>query len=210
MSNLENFEQQQAESFSSLAAIENDCWHRIVKGSIHFKDDFHQPVTGTVCAAGVNLRTVVLRKVWPEKKQLSFHTDTRSGKMNDLTSNPALTWLFYSHAQRVQIRLGGLASIHVNTELSQAAWINTKPASRKTYLTAFAPGTPSPLPTDGISNQFAERDPSAIESEEGRKHFAVVVTDVKWMEWLWLNHRGHRRALFQYIGTEFSSQWLIP
>jgi pyridoxamine 5'-phosphate oxidase len=210
MGNIEKFEQQQSTIFSSLAAIEADCWQRIAKGSVQLKDDFHQPVTGTLCNAGVNLRTVVLRKVWPDKKQLSFHTDIRSGKMNDLKKNPAITWLFYSLAQRVQIRLGGIAHIHTDTALAIAAWANTKLSSRKTYLLSFAPGTSSNVPTDGISSDLANRDPNAAESEEGRKHFAVVVTDVNWMEWLWLNHKGHRRALFQYKGTECSSEWLVP
>jgi pyridoxamine 5'-phosphate oxidase len=210
MGNIEKFEQQQEENFSNLAAIEADCWQRILKGSINFRDDFHQPVTGTLCNAGINLRTVVLRKVWPDKEQLSFHTDIRSGKMNDLKNNPAITWLFYSHAQRVQIRLGGIAHIHTDTALAETAWANTKLSSRKNYLTSLAPGTPSHVPTDGISIYLANRDPDAIESEEGRKHFAVVITDVNWMEWLWLNHKGHRRAQFQYRETGCSSEWLIP
>jgi pyridoxamine 5'-phosphate oxidase len=210
MESIEKFEQQQSATFSRLAAIEADCWQRIVKGSVNFKDDFHQPVTGTVCSRGINLRTVVLRKVWPDKKQLSFHTDIRSGKLNDLKNNPAISWLFYSHSQRVQIRMGGIAHIHTDSELATTAWANTKLASRKNYLTTMPPGTASLVPTDGISIDFANRDPDAAESEMGRKHFAVVATDVNWMEWLWLNHKGHRRALFQYNGTDVKSNWLIP
>lgn len=210
MNNIDQFEQQQAETFSSLSAIEADCWQRIVRGSVNLKDDFHQPVTGTICSAGVNLRTVVLRKAWPHTKQLSFHTDTRSGKMNDLKSNSGITWLFYSHAQRVQIRLGGVAHVHTDDALVQTAWDNTKLTSRKTYLTAMAPGSVSAVPTDGINIDFTKRDPDTGESGEGRKNFAVVVTHVNWMEWLWLNHKGHRRAVFQYNGIEYISQWLIP
>ena len=186
MSNIDKFEQQQLEIFSSLDAIEADCWQRIVKGSVHFKDDFHQPVTGTLSSAGINLRTVVLRKVWPDKKQLSFHTDIRSGKLNDLNNNPTVTWLFYSHQQRIQIRLAGTAHVHTVTALAQTAWENTKPSSRKTYLPTMAPGAISSVPTDGISSDLANRDPGAEESEKGRQHFAVLVTDVHWMEWLWL------------------------
>jgi 3-hydroxyisobutyrate dehydrogenase len=210
MDGIEKYEKQQEEVFSNLAAIEADCWQRIVKGSIDFKDDFHQPVVGSICSAGINLRTVVLRKVWPQKKELSFHTDIRSGKMNDLKINPAITWLFYSHAQRVQIRLGGLAFIHTYTELANDAWTNTKLSSRKTYLTSLAPGSLSDVPTDGISTDFENKYPNAAESEVGRKHFAVVVTSVNWMEWLWLNHKGHRRARFGYNGAGFTGEWLIP
>ena len=50
-----------------------------------------------------------------------------------------------------------------------------------------------------------------LQSEEGRKNFGVVTTKIKWMEWLWLNSSGHRRANFVYDEAgAFTANWLVP
>jgi pyridoxamine 5'-phosphate oxidase len=211
MTGKDLFEKEQALLFETLETIEADCWKRIQKGALAHQHDFHQPMVGTVSGAFANLRTVVLRKVWAEKKQLAFYTDSRSGKINDLSKNNSTSWLFYSARHRLQIRLGGSSIVHTQSSLADEQWKKSRIRSRKCYLATLSPGVPVSTASSGLPVILEQRDPDESESEAGRKNFAVVVTKVKWMEWLWLHHEGHRRAEFRYNENgSYRASWLIP
>lgn len=201
----------QEQAWNSLESIETDIWARLLRGALSSKDDYHQPVVATVSNGLSSLRTVVLRKVWTAEKALAFHTDMRSGKVSDLQNNPTISWLFYSPRHRVQIRVGGVARIETASDLVQAHWDKAAQRSVKCYLTTDPPGTTAPMATSGWPEIFEERDPSPEENAIGRTHFGIVVTDVQWIEWLWLNHKGHRRARFIYDDKkQFQASWLVP
>ncbi|MFN0082885.1 MAG: hypothetical protein ACKVOM_10245 [Ferruginibacter sp.] len=101
--------------------------------------------------------------------------------------------------------------LHYNNEITDIAWQKTPPASRKTYMVEIAPSKKSTIPDNGLPPQFQEADPSLEDSEAGRKNFGVVATSVNWLEWLWLNSKGHRRAAFNYnVDKTFDATWLIP
>ena len=160
---------------------------------------------------GVNLRTVVLRKVWVAEKKLAFHTDVRSGKWFELQKNNKISWLFYDAASRFQIRLAGTATLHTNDEVANEAWLKSTVSSRKIYLGLIAPSQKSEIPTSGLLPAFENADPTLKQSEEGRKNFGIVVTKANWMEWLWLNSKGHKRATFNYLNNgSIESNWLLP
>lgn len=194
-----------------LAALEKDCWLRLLNASLHYKDPLHNPVVANVSAQGINQRTVVLRKVDTEKKQLSFHTDIRSGKWNQLQINPAISWLFYNPAGRMQIRLSGMAALHQDDAITEEAWHNSTLSSRKIYLGEHGPSSIAASPVSGLPAAFESTDPTASQSEAGRKNFGIVTTKINWMEWLWLNSKGHRRASFNYNPDDsFTASWLVP
>jgi pyridoxamine 5'-phosphate oxidase len=210
MSNIDSFQLEQEKLFHSLAAIELDSWQRLSKGSLSSKNDFYLPVVGTIKANQTTLRTVVLRKVWPSEKQLAFHTDIRSDKINDLVTNPSVSWLFYSKTHRLQLRLMSKATIHTNDDITETAWLQTSPSSRKCYLSNPKPGSVSPQVSSGLPDFMTNRDPTEEESRPGKINFAVIITKVESLEWLWLNKKGHRRAIFEYENTNYNGQWLIP
>jgi len=59
--------------------------------------------------------------------------------------------------------------------------------------------------------KFDKEDPTPVESEAGRKNFAIISAQIQWMEWLWLSSSGHRRASFRYTADgKFSANWLLP
>lgn len=197
-------------TFQSLLSIEADSWKRIEEGCTTHKHDFHTPVIATVSDGIPTLRTVVLRKVWTAERKLAFHTDVRSKKIKQLGVNDAIGWLFYSSKDRIQIKLNGSVSIENNSVTTKESWQKTSCSSRKCYLAEQAPGVVSPFFTSGLPPVFEQRDPTPDESEDGYKNFAVVITQVDSMEWLWLHHKGHRRARFDYTGSALQSQWLTP
>ena len=195
----------------SLEALEKDSWLRLLNGSIKYKDALHNPVVANVNQQGVNIRTVVLRKVKPVEKQLVFHTDIRSGKWNDLQHQNTISWLFYDAQAKIQIRLSGTASLHQDDAIAEEAWEASTMSSRKIYLGKAGPSVISTLPVSGLPAAFETNDPTLEESLPARKNFGIVVTTVTWMEWLWLNNKGHRRASFTYFDDKsFTADWLIP
>ncbi|MBC7536338.1 MAG: pyridoxamine 5'-phosphate oxidase family protein [Ferruginibacter sp.] len=194
-----------------LPAIEKDCWVRILNGSLQYKNPLHNPVVANVNEHGVNLRTVVLRKVDIEKRQVCFHTDIRSGKWEELKNNNKVSWLFYHPSSMLQIRMSGTATLHQDDLFADEAWANTRISGRKIYLGDEGPSSLSAFPASGLSPKFDREDPTPEESEAGRKNFAIISTQIHWMEWLWLNSGGHRRATFQYTADgKFSANWLLP
>ncbi len=195
----------------SLEALEKDSWLRLLNGSIKYKDALHNPAVANVNQHGVNIRTVVLRKVKPVEKQLAFHTDIRSGKWNDLLQQNNISWLFYDAQARIQIRLSGTAALHQDDGIAEEAWAASTMSNRKIYLGKTGPSVISLLPVSGLPAAFETNDPTQEETLPARKNFGVVVTTVTWMEWLWLNSKGHRRARFKYINDgSFSADWVIP
>ena len=195
----------------SLEGLEKDAWLRLLNGSVKYKDVLHNPVVANVNDYGINLRTVVLRKVNIAKKQLAFHTDIRSGKWNDLQQKNNISWLFYDSPGRIQIRLSGTATLHQDDVVADEAWTASNMSSRKIYLGEIGPSVIAVSPVSGLPAAFEANDPTPEESKAGRKNFGIVITSVSWMEWLWLNSKGHRRAGFKYFEDgSFRADWLIP
>ena len=195
----------------SLTDIEKDCWLRILNGSLKSKDPLHNPVVANSNTGVVNMRTVVLRSVDTKNKTLAFHTDIRSGKWNELQQNNDISWLFYDAHARFQIRVGGNATLHYNDANADKAWLKSNVNSRKIYLGESAPSQKSAIPTSGLPEIFENSNPTLEESEAGRKNFGVVLTKATWVEWLWLNSAGHRRAAFYYkADLSFETSWLLP
>lgn len=192
----------------SIDELEKDCWIQLVNGAIKSRSPFHTPCVATLNNSEVSMRTVVLRKALPLLKVLRFHTDTRSNKWKELQNNDSISALFYDPSTRVQIRVKGKVILHFNDEMTSEAWQKTSLSSRRCYLTEASPSSFSTIPTSGLSEEVEQEDFTLAESEVGAQHFGIVTIQVKSLEWLWLNHAGHRRAFFDYVNDSY--RWMIP
>ncbi len=192
----------------SLNELEQDCWNRLVTGAIKSRNPFHTPSVATLSKGEVSMRTVVLRKALPEERELRFHTDVRSIKWDDLMINPAISALFYDADARVQLRIKGTAELHHENDITAKAWETTTLSSRKCYLTLHSPSSFTDSSTSGLSEDMEQEKFTLSESEVGYANFGIVSIRVQSIDWLWLNHSGHRRAFFDY--TDGSFQWMIP
>ena len=192
----------------SLSDLEKDIWNRLVNGAVKSRDPFHTPSVATHSGNDISLRTVVLRKAFPESKELRFHTDTRSKKWQELIVNPSISALFYDAADRIQIRVKGRAVLQFNNDITAAAWQKTSLSSRRCYLTNFDPSSFTDHPTSGLPEHIEQEKFTLEESEIGFKNFGIVSIQVQNIDWLWLHHAGHRRAFFDY--TDGIYQWMIP
>jgi pyridoxamine 5'-phosphate oxidase len=181
--------------------IDADIWVRLQQGKAESRHAFHCATAATFDAEfGVTLRTVVLRRVDAVVRMLQFHTDCRSPKFSTLKNDPRIGLLFYDAAARLQIRIHATATLHTDDAIADDAWEQSARHSRLCYTTPLSPGatlehihihTPAP---DG----------------DGRGHFAVVRCHVKNIDWLYLNHQGHRRCQLQYADQNIVGQWVAP
>jgi len=192
----------------SLEDLEKDCWLRLVNGAIKSRDPFHTPCVATIDGGEVNMRTVVLRKALPILRELRFHTDIRSKKWKELAINNSISALFYDASSRIQLRIKGKAVLHFNNDITEEAWSKTALSSRRCYLTNESPSSFSSIPTSGLTEKIEQENFTLEESEVGKQHFGIVAIQVESMEWLWLHHAGHRRALFNYALDSYN--WMIP
>jgi len=196
--------EQQLEAIRSSIVTELD---RAFKTHRH---PWHQGMISTVELDRPKTRVVVLRSAESSPMRLRCHTDLRSTKIEHLRQNPAIAWTFYELSSRVQLRLEGTAKVLHEGPIVDAAWQSTGLPSRRCYLAPFAPSSTSVEPTSNLPVGMENRDPIAEESELGRANFAVIITDITRIDWLYLKHDGHRRAEFTLTGQNWSGQWLAP
>ncbi len=192
----------------NLSELEQDCWDRLVTGAVKSRTPFHTPSIATLQQGDVSLRTVVLRKTLPTERELRFHTDVRSPKWQELSQNPSISALFYDGLARIQIRVKGKAFLHHSNEITDEAWQKTSISSRKCYLTRFSPSSFTEESSSGLSENIENENFTLSESESGYSNFGIVSIHVQSIDWLWLNHAGHRRAYVDY--EKGVNSWMIP
>ena len=155
-------------------------------------------------------RTVVLRDARRQSLTLECHTDVRSEKVRQVTSQPApspVSWLFYEASTKIQLRLDGVAEVIDGSE-ADAAWQRTMLQTRSSYLSIRTPGERyaghQPPKTD-------DRNVSQAESERGRAHFRIVRMRVEQADWLYLRRQGHVRAKIDYDAEGRADvYWVVP
>ena len=196
---MENFE-----------SIYNAVWEKLELGARPEGSDYHIPTIATVEDGRPHPRSVVMRSADRANRVIGFHTDARSPKVRRLQKNPSVGWHFYSRADKTQICLQTIATVHVNDELTNGIFTEMPARCKRVYL---APNPPSKEHDQFVTNVapgLEDRMPTDEEAEAGRKNFAVVRCEVVEIDWLYLLFEGHRRARFQWNGTKFDSCWLSP
>jgi pyridoxamine 5'-phosphate oxidase len=167
---------------------------------------FHTPVFSSIGLDGAPAsRIVVLRDFQSETRILRFHTDVRSAKYQELSSNSKASFTFYDQALKLQIRCSGSAALHHQDAIAASAWQGSQRMSRICYGTSPASGA-TIEDCDGFS--LPDNDQAIAAGEE---NFCAVLTRFSTMEWLWLGHGGHRRAKFTWDEQgALEAAWLVP
>jgi len=197
-------------TLESLDIILEEVWQLLQQAVKDRRHPMHLGTFATVRNGMPEVRTVVLRGVCKDARQLFCHTDIRSAKIGDLRTNPNCAWLFYHPELKIQLRFVGKATVWHQTPLSEERWQRTQLMSRRCYATLLPPGTLVSEPTSGLPDYLIERSPTEEESEIGKENFAVVETKVHALDWLRLDAKGHRRAKFEWENEQLSASWAIP
>lgn len=185
----------------TLAAVLAMALDALARGAADRDSPFHTPTLATAGLDGAPaLRTVVLRGFEPATRSLSIHTDRRSPKFAALAADPRAALHGYDAATRLQLRLAGRATLHLDDAIADAAWAASRKTSRMTYATEWAPGTALPAP------------PAAPEDAlGGRRNFAALVLRVDSLDWLLLDPAGHCRARFDWAADgAMAASWVAP
>jgi pyridoxamine 5'-phosphate oxidase len=188
---------------TDLDAVLANCWMLLGRGVADRRHGFHHPVVANVSSDLLpRSRVMILRYANASTRTLRFHTDTRSQKWTELQARPGVAVSLYDETSRVQIKIDGMAQVHADNALADAAWASSQKMSRVTYGTSPAPGH---VVDKGDAFSLPRED---AEISAGRAHFGVVVVHIESLEWLFLRHGGHRRALFDFVAN--TAQWLVP
>jgi hypothetical protein len=190
--------------YNSLELTLLEAENLIGDGVENSKSMFHTPVLSSFVEKTISTRTVVLREFDSKNRTLRFHTDSRSGKIEELKENSISSVHGYDPDLKVQIRLKGKTSLHIDNEISKKAWAESREMSKMCYSVKDSPGNKisSPEPFDLIKEE--------IDIELGYNNFAVLHFSYDSLEFLFLKGAGHRRSLFDWSSDQLESSWLIP
>ena len=190
--------------YNSLELTLLEAENLISDGVENSKSLFHTPVLSSFVEKTISTRTVVLREFDSKNRTLRFHTDSRSGKIEELKENSISSVHGYDPDLKVQIRLKGKTLLHIDNEISKKAWAESREMSKMCYSVKDSPGNKisSPEPFDLVKEE--------IDIELGYNNFAVLHFSYDSLEFLFLKGAGHRRSLFDWSSNQLKSSWLIP
>lgn len=208
LSNL--FKSEKAENLDTLDGVLDSAWKMLELGAKRFNDPFHWPALGTSENPGSNLRTVILRQFILPDRILVCHTDARAPKVKEIQEFNQVSWLFYHPRDQVQLRITGTAKLHSNDPFADDQWAATGMTSRLNYAATEPPGTSVDRPTSGLPDFLKNKVPTLLESEKGRPNFMAIACQIETLDWLRLNIKGNRRALFTWEENELLAKWIIP
>ena len=194
--------------YEDFAEIKNKIWSMLNDAVTNRNSSFRIPVFICGDQSDFNGRIVVLRKSDQKNNLLQFHSDIRSDKIEKLKTNKNAAMLFYDKDEKIQVRLKVECIINHNNEITKVSWSKTQHISRKCYLIENGPGTESEQPTSGLNPEFDNFDYTKEQSEKGYENFTVIQCKIKYIEWLYLAAKGHRRARFDLDANK--EIWLIP
>jgi len=135
-----------------------------------------------------------------ERGAVSFFTDVRSAKVEEIRRQPRVSLIGYGADAGFQIRLEGKATIDTEGPEKAAAWATCRSHTRALFQ--------HPLPSGSPINAPAEAAPA--DDIDGEKNFAVVVVSVIRIDWLDISGPLHLRAVFQRDGCDWRGAWVAP
>jgi pyridoxamine 5'-phosphate oxidase len=187
----------------------HSAWNELQNGVANRRHGFHLAVVANSTSSGPDARTVVLREADLESRTLGFHSDIRSRKFENLSTGDNLIWVLHCPNLRLQVRARGTCTVIESGELWEQAWQNTILLSRRCYLAEVPPGKQVEEPTGGFPDYLKLREPNPDESEEGKKNFCIVATQITDIDIYSLNVSGHRRCHFSFT-NEWNANWQVP
>jgi hypothetical protein len=155
---------------------------------------------------------MVLREATPDLATLRFHTDLRSPKCALIGEGAPVSVLAYEPARRVQLRMRGEGRIERHGAVVDGAWDRATASSRRCYLAETGPSAELADAGSAIPAHLLHRAPTMEETLAGRGNFAVLLVEVRSLDWLHLTHEGGVRARFTRTTATapWQATWLAP
>jgi len=180
---------------NDLAAFWDLAWQHLMRGAADARHPARYPVFATVSHEGwPEARTVALRAAAQSEARLEVHTDTQTAKVHALTASPRAALHVWIPKADLQIRVQARVEIITGSKADDA-WARVPAASRISYGTQPAPGTP-------ISHVYAYEKPP------DRSRFAVLSCHAEAVDLVELGAK-HRRAGYARADG-FKGCWRAP
>ncbi len=148
------------------------------------------------------VRSVILRSADAERGAVSFFTDLRSAKVQEMRHEPRVSLIGYDAEAGFQVRLEGRATIDAEGPEKALAWAACRSHTRALFRHPLPSGTPIAAPAEDASGDDGDSD--------GEGHFALVVVSVIRIDWLDVSGPLHLRAQFQRDGSGWRGGWVTP
>ena len=178
---------------------------RLEKAAKSRNDDLHLLVLSTIDSRfNPQARTVVIREFDKDNLSLRFHTDSRSTKLFEISSNKKISLLGYDSKNKLQIRISGEAEIIKIDKILKEIWGKMHPMSRECYRVTEAPGKE----VNTIDEVMFEEE--GKDGNNGFKNFSVVNCHITSLETLYLHSAGHIRCLYENNNNELIGKWIVP
>jgi pyridoxine/pyridoxamine 5'-phosphate oxidase len=195
--------------YNDLSATLEHAWKLLDSGTKDRRSGFHAPVVASIGLDGSpQQRTMILRKVEVGNRQLRLKTDIRSTKLQEIKASPAVSVLAYSVADKVQLRMTGVARLDASSALADAVWSAMRDQSRVAYAQPAIPGATIKAPEAYVPPlELRASEPAAVTA---REHFCLLHVEITSLEWVYLHLHGNRRAHFCWPNGVLESRWLAP
>lgn len=203
----------------SLPDILDAVWSEWIVAKGQTDHPLRLGVLATRTQRGVAQRTLVLRDCDRNSHTLTAFTDVRSEKVREIAAHSQVSWHFYDPRPKVQIRVEGTVSFHIDDEVADACWSTAPLANKLSYLGVLPPGTPVDAPNSNppseakfLLDSDSERDRDEQLLEAGRHNFGALVTVVDQIDWLRLDEGGHMRCRFEFDAEThvWRQTWVTP
>ncbi|MGB3588593.1 MAG: hypothetical protein WBA23_18745 [Tunicatimonas sp.] len=194
---------------STLDELLEHVWGMLQRGGADAKHAYHFPVLATYGTAGIEQRTVVLRKANKSERQLICYSDQRTKKIDDVAQNNQVHWLFYDHGSKEQIRAKATVVWHNEDETAREVWQNIPLKNRGDYIGPVPPGTNTSEYTDNLPTDF-KNSPTGENTQSGFKNFTLIASTIYQLDFLKLSREGHLRAQFSWHHQKWEGSWVAP
>lgn len=183
-------------------------FEQLESGVLKAKHEYHSFTLSTIKEKKPESRTVILRNVNKKIYSISFNTDKRSPKYNEIVLNNNVSALFYDKPRKIQLRISGKANIENNNILAEKAWSKTTLDSKLCYLAPYAPSQTMENFKVNLP-QIPKENLNEADLEKGFNRFCQVNIIFSKLDWLYLNHKGHKRIQFTF-NKDVKYHWVAP
>ncbi len=197
------------ERFENLDRFEIQAWDLLIRAAHGRSDSMRTPMMATYDGRQCQLRTIVLRAVDKQRRQLLFFTDARSSKVEHLRQHPQTALTFWHPKKKVQLRVSGEAELISGDDQARKYWDHLSKEGRSSYATVEAPGTFSEKDTDGLPG-FWSQELDKSQTDFAFDHFMLIRVTVHSIDALHLHPEGHQRAAFWWEKDKRKQTWLVP
>ena len=180
---------------ADLSAYLDEAWQHLGRGVADSRSPARYPTFATTASDGTpEARTVALRGANRSAGIVEVHTDVETDKVRALRDLPVAALHIWLPRANLQIRMTANVNIHTGPDV-EGSWTRVPPASRVSYGTLPAPGTP-------ISDVYDYEKPPE------RARFAVLQCHLCKIYLVHLDTR-HRRAIFKK-DDDWKGAWVAP